>query len=366
MLFTKETWYKSSNLARIGKGKKSIIVVTGKGVRKMKNNILKMYWSIQMAKKDSIKFRFIRYVGLFLLFFICLFMRVSTGDNGLLNVSFASNPSVSDNIITTELSLETELVSSPVKYTVMFPKNYEASGKTYPLFLFLHGGDYYPEHIKYLYPIIRELWENGSFPEMIVVTPNCDRSFYMDYKDGSEKWESFILNELLPDLYKKYRISKHSKDTFIGGISMGGAGSLRIGFKYPNKFAAIVSWEPAIEPALEWKKVKAEDKSYRGSWFYTQKFGEPIDETYWKKNNPSTIANEKADEIRNSAIKIYIEVGTEDQCGLFRGVEFLHRILFDKNIPHEFRYVYGGYHFSSNKERVINGLLFLNRIITSP
>jgi len=32
---------------------------------------------------------------------------------------------------------------------------------------------------------------------MVVVTPGTARSFYLDYKDGSEKLETFIVTELL-------------------------------------------------------------------------------------------------------------------------------------------------------------------------
>jgi hypothetical protein len=93
-------------------------------------------------------------------------------------------------------------------------------------------------------------------------------------------------------------------------------------------------------------------------------FGSPFDEDYWNENNPAYLVRENADRIRKSEIKIYLEVGTEDFFGLFRGAEFLHRILFDRNIRHEFRYVYGADHIGvSFRERIINGFSFLNRII---
>ncbi len=93
-------------------------------------------------------------------------------------------------------------------------------------------------------------------------------------------------------------------------------------------------------------------------------FGSPIDEDFWKKNNPAYIVRENADKIRRSEIKIYLEVGTEDFFGLFRGAEFLHRVLFDRNIRHEFRYVYGADHLGvSFRERISNGFSFLNRVI---
>jgi len=96
-------------------------------------------------------------------------------------------------------------------------------------------------------------------------------------------------------------------------------------------------------------------------------FGSPFDEEYWKINNPIYVARENAEKIRESDIKIYIEVGTEDMLGLYRGAEFIHRILFDKKICHEFRIVYGADHIGpSLKERFINGFSFLNRVINNP
>ncbi|MHA1257667.1 MAG: hypothetical protein ACTSPS_18945, partial [Promethearchaeota archaeon] len=61
------------------------------------------------------------------------------------------------------------------------------------------------------------------------------------------------------------------------------------------------------------------------------------------------------------------EVGTEDMLGLYRGAEFIHHLLFDKRIRHEFRMVYGADHIGpSLNERFINGFSFLNRVINNP
>ncbi|MCK4285745.1 MAG: esterase [Candidatus Lokiarchaeota archaeon] len=261
--------------------------------------------------------------------------------------------------------IESDFVPSPVEYDVLFPKEYENSDKIYPLMLLLHGGGNQDRNfLNLIGPIIWDLWEEMIVPEMVIVTPNCNHSLYMDYKDGSEKWESFIIREFLPYLQKEYRVTPDVNNAFIGGVSMGGLGSLRLGFKYLDKFRAVVSFEPGIEPAFEWKEVKTIDKFYRQKDFMEKVFGSPIDEDYWNKNNPAFIVRETAEKIRNSDIKIYLEVGTEDFFGLFRGAEFLHRILFDRNIRHEFRYVYGADHLGvSFRERIINGFSFLNRII---
>jgi len=268
-------------------------------------------------------------------------------------------------IETETFQINSNLVPSPVKYEILFPKSYEQSNKVYPLMLFLHGGgDRDRNVLNLISPIICDMWEKKLLTEIVIATPSCNRSLYMDYKDGTEKWESFIMQEFLPLLQQEHRVVTNSNTTFIGGISMGGLGSLRMGFKYLEKFGAIMAFEPGIEPAFEWHEVELKDKFYRNKEFMEKIFGNPFNEKYWNKNNPAYIAKEKAEEIRKSNMKIYIEVGTEDFFGLFRGAEFLHRTLFDRNIPHEFRYVYGADHLGvSLRERIINGFGFLNRII---
>ena len=92
--------------------------------------------------------------------------------------------------------IESRLVPSPVKYSVLLPKDYDTSKKTYPLALALHGGGGYMGFLKnQLKPIIVDTWKRKVLPEMVFVTPHCDRCFYIDYRDGSQKWETFIISE---------------------------------------------------------------------------------------------------------------------------------------------------------------------------
>lgn len=268
---------------------------------------------------------------------------------------------------TVESTLETDLVPSPVKFSVLLPDSYETSGKTYPLLFFLHGGGGDNKFLEGLAPIFRDEWSKTTAPEMVVVTPDADRSFYLDYQDGSQKWETFITGPLLAHIRANYRVSKEPKGTFVGGISMGGMGSLRMAFKHLDIFGAILSMEPGIEPAFEWKDVKMADKFWRSPALLEERFGSPFDEAYWAANNPATIVRDNPGTIRDSGIAIYIEAGSEDGFGLDRGTDFLHRVLYDNNIRHEYRYVYGADHIGPTMgPRLRNGLDFLNRIVNPP
>ena len=261
--------------------------------------------------------------------------------------------------------IDSELVPSPVEYSVLYPVNYKERTEKYPLFLFLHGGGGNHTILNTIKPIVVELWKRKKLLDAIVVSPSCTRSFCMDFRDGKEQWESFLIKEFIPFLINKFPVNKQR--IIIGGISMGGLASLRLGFKYPDMFDAIVAFEPAIEPALEWKDVKREDKYYRSPDFLEKIFGTPFDIHYWKINNPMNILKENSANIKKSGIKIYVEVGTEDFFGLYRGAEFLHQLLLNQKLKHEYRVVYGADHVGpSLEERFINGLSFLNRIYNPP
>ncbi|MFW9786026.1 MAG: hypothetical protein ACFFFB_27320, partial [Candidatus Heimdallarchaeota archaeon] len=78
--------------------------------------------------------------------------------------------------------IESKLVPSPIEYNVLLPKNYNTSNENYPLMLFLHGGGpNNQQHLRLTGPSIWDMWEREILPEMLVVTPLCERCFYMDY-----------------------------------------------------------------------------------------------------------------------------------------------------------------------------------------
>lgn len=266
-----------------------------------------------------------------------------------------------------ERQVATDLVPSPVAYSVLLPPDYTDSSEQYPLLLFLHGGNGDQGFLNQFEAVFKEAWAAGDCPEMIVVTPSCGRSFYMDYKDGSQQWETFIVDGLIPEVRNAYRVAAGRENTFISGISMGGMGSLRIAFKHPDQFGAVVSFEPGIEPAFAWKDVELRDKFWRSQPLLETIYGKPFDEAYWAANNPATIARDHPETLKAANLGIYLDAGTADSFGLDRGTDFLHRVLYDNGIAHEYRLVYGADHVGrSLLFRVHDGLWFLGRWLDPP
>lgn len=266
-----------------------------------------------------------------------------------------------------ESQIDSKLVPSPVEFNVLLPDGYDTIKEPLPLLLFLHGGGGDRNFLTRLRPTIDEMWKAGKLPRMVIVTPSAARSFYMDFKDGSQKWESFVLGPFLEHLRKTYKVTRERKGTLLFGISMGGLGSLRLAFKYPDKFEAVAVLEPGIDPALKWKDVKPRNRFYRGDQLMQTLFGNPFDEAYWEGNNPASICVANADKIRASGLEVYIDVGDQDAFNINEGTEFMHRILSDYKIAHEYHLVRGADHVGRTiRPRTAEALEFLTRVLIPP
>ncbi|HEY6926851.1 MAG TPA: alpha/beta hydrolase-fold protein [Steroidobacteraceae bacterium] len=262
--------------------------------------------------------------------------------------------------------LHSSSVPGEVRISIYTPPGYGATaGRLYPLLLLLHGGNGSEQDLLRFAPTLDEAMIEARVPPFVVAMPSARRSLYMDYKDGSQRWETLIIAELLPHLRKSLQVSAERQGTFVGGWSMGGLGSLRLAFKHPDLFAAVAALEPAIEPALSWSEIGPHVRFWRPAELMQEMFGSPIDTTFWEDNNPATLA--KRDPGRLLGLGIYLDVGDQDMLYLYEGTEFLHRILFDARLAHEYRLVHGADHVGPSLEpRIADAIGFIGRQIRSP
>ena len=71
-------------------------------------------------------------------------------------------------------------------------------------------------------------------------------------------------------------------------------------------------------------------------------FGSPFNRAFWDRNNVFTFAkNDPVAELKR--MKIYFDVGNNDDYGFERGAEQLHKLLDSRGVANEF-HVYSGRH----------------------
>jgi S-formylglutathione hydrolase len=259
---------------------------------------------------------------------------------------------------------ETELVPSPVPYAVLLPDGLDALEGPIPLCLHLHGGGGSRDELVTNKPLYDHQWSTGQLPPMVIATPSTPPvGYYMDAQDGSERWESFIMEELLPHLRKTYSAGPDRSSTVLIGASMGGYGSLKLAFRHPEEFGVVVAIEPAIFPGVEPDDVRPRNRVL-GPEIQRSLFGDPPDAEHFRTNNPASILKAHAEEIRRQDLRIYIEVGDGDSLRLHDGTEFLHRLLWSLDIPHEYHLVHGAGHLGpSLPRRILEAQEFLGRAL---
>ena len=265
-----------------------------------------------------------------------------------------------------ETTLDTELVPSPLEYSVMrpgedvLPESAEVDGRL-PILLFLHGGGGNRSLLAQWRRLFEQAWRSGVLPPMVVATPSSTAlSYYMDFHDGSERWTTFLAQE-----FPRVLAERHGGDperVAIAGYSMGGVGALRVSFRHPDAFVAVAGMAAGIEPALEFDQLPAWYEPWKQPRL-GDRFGTPVDTAFWAANNPASIAAADPGHLRDSGLAILVECGAEDQFYNHVGNEFLHGVLSDRGIPHEYRLVLGEGHVPVAPERRLVALEFVGRAI---
>jgi S-formylglutathione hydrolase len=187
-----------------------------------------------------------------------------------------------------------------------------------------------------LQPVFDGWWKDGLFPPMIVAVPSPGMDYYLEDGAGGLRWDSFLAADLIPTVRAMLGASDVS---VIAGISGGGYGALKLAFARPEIFSAVAAMQPMLEPGLREADVGARNRLHHTAGGPPQIVGPARDGAIWEANNPANRARANAEAIRNSGLAIYIDAAGQDFLNAHDGAEFLHRTLWDLDIPHEYRLV---------------------------
>ena len=144
------------------------------------------------------------------------------------------------------LSMHSNSMGRDMTYSIWLPAGYDES-KTYPFFYLLHGYETDDQNGQFnrcwldkgnAAYIADDYQKSGGIP-MVIVMPNGLNKFYI--ADGYEK---YFEEELMAEVEKKYHCNGKRA---IGGLSMGGYGTLYHALTYPQKFTYAYAMSPAVD-----------------------------------------------------------------------------------------------------------------------
>jgi S-formylglutathione hydrolase FrmB len=239
--------------------------------------------------------------------------------------------------------IKSEILARPVRYCAYLPASFDKDNtRHYPVLYYLHGlGDNEQSLLNSGgWDLISELRSQGKIGEFVVLAPGAGHTFYINSEDGKVRYEDFFIKEFMPQMEKKYRAESTRATRGITGVSMGGYGALRLAFKYPEDFAVVSGQMPALITDLP-SNLSSEAPGSPGG-LLGDVFGSPFNRAYFTRNNVFYFArNDSAASLKR--MKIYFNVGNNDDYGFEQGAEQLDQILKSRGIQHEF-HIYPGRH----------------------
>ena len=215
-------------------------------------------------------------------------------------------------------------------YLIYLPPDYETSKtRRYPVIYYLHGLTNTSRDCGWMVEHMDASIRAGRMPPVILVSVNgLTRGWYVNSKDGKQLTESAVM-DLIPHIDATYRTIATREGRAIEGMSMGGFGTFRLGFKYPNLFGTVSGIAAALHPLEE---MREEDHRF------DVVYGDPA---YLEAVAPWTIVEKNADSIRGRTL-VRITVGDADPLQV-RNQNF-HDLLTRLKIEHSYDIAKGAVH----------------------
>lgn len=221
-------------------------------------------------------------------------------------------------------------------YCAILPEYYENSNEKFAVLYLLHG----------LFGRFNNWITNTKlttyaedFPFIIICAEGGD-SWYVDNSEVKNHFfESYLTEELILDVEKKFRVRANRNSRAVAGLSMGGYGAFKLALRRPEMFCFAASTSGAFHAAEisdnqtsgEWKDLQASILQAFGS--ENQKIREQNDLFQLANNFPSEQISELP--------YFYFDCGADDS---FLPVNLrLAEIFRRRKIPHEFHKFHGAH-----------------------
>lgn len=240
-------------------------------------------------------------------------------------------------ILVAQGRVDTLAVYSPsmkktLKAAISFPSGYEKGESCYPVVYLLHGGSgaFSDWHQKVTEKgIVNQLAEEHK---VLIVTPGVGPASY--YYDSplldSVRYETYIIQELIPFIDKNYRTLAQKESRAITGLSMGGHGAITLAAKHPTLFIVAGSMSGVMNIDTDLWKVGEDFRSLRKKG-QIEMLG-PIN-YQGPLFNPYTAVG-LVDQLKNQKVSLIIDCGVDDF--LIETNRQMHSLLMEKKVAHEY------------------------------
>lgn len=209
-----------------------------------------------------------------------------------------------------------------VRYRVIVPGEYDGNTRRYPVLYLLHGlnGGYGDWETR------TDLTSYVEKYKFITVMPDVGDSWYVDSATVPQnRYETFIIEDLIPEVERNWRVLRAPHRRAIAGLSMGGFGAIKFALRYPGMFAFAGSISGALDAPGGLATVRPDFAKNLADVFG------PADSETRKMNDLYLLARGMRPP---SNLYLYIDCGNGDWA-LPSNREFV-AILSERKIPYEY------------------------------
>ncbi len=275
---------------------------------------------------------------------------------------FLCNTAYAQSRIDSTRTTYSSILGKTKEWAVYLPPSYQSNPTdSFPVLYLLHGlGGNHTDWIRKgkVQATADSLLAIGAIEPLIIVMPDAERTYYMNRSNGSYSFEDYFIRELIPAVEFQYRIRSKRSERFIAGLSMGGHGALLYAWHHPHLFSVCAPLSAAIRTDKEIQNMPDSvffERYGLAAGFIPQ--GENRITPFWQQNNTLYLAETLPEETLRS-IRYYIDIGDDDY--IFRGNSYLHILLSEREIPHEYRVRDGAHNWTYWRASLPSVLKFLH------
>ena len=257
------------------------------------------------------------------------------------------------------LSFHSDALGRGMAYSIYLPDGYDDGGP-YPVVYLLHGlggGAMDWPNAGGAGRTADRLIAAGAIRPMILVMPDGEDGWYADTGayGGPGAFETAIGGDLIGYIEATYKVDRQRSSRAIAGLSMGGFGAMRFAFKYPDRFAAAVSFSGAIvEDDLPGRPVSDQQiKLFRGA------FGNPFQPAAFNRENVFAFLPSFAAASERPAV--LLTVGDDDYFNLYEGAFLTFQRLRRAGVQAELRITDGNHTWALWSRELERGLVFIEK-----
>lgn len=239
-----------------------------------------------------------------------------------------------------EHAIESPALGRRVRFATLSPP-LDGPARELPVLVVLHGmGD---DHLALddfgVAEALLDAIAAGRLPPFHAVAPDGERGFWINWHDGSRRYEDCLLGDVIPAAERALGVDGSRGRRHVLGVSMGGIGALHVGLRHPEAFASAASLSGAILDEAQAVRFSGES-FFRWLVPLDRIFGDGTDAAFLEAHNPFAVTRRRGAPLGQ---RLFLAAGDGETPFFTETTRAFHRHLERMGAEHAYEAYPGGH-----------------------